>query len=56
MKKPLYEINTITGHFKSGKKFNNETHGLIVKSNGNTATYLPKVFKNSIQNGISIKK
>ena len=47
MKLPISPLDKNTGMFiDSRKKFNNKTHGIIIKSNGNRATYLPNVFEN----------
>jgi len=41
---PLQPVNN-NGLLPSGEPFNNNVYGLIVDSNGQRATYLPKVFK-----------
>jgi hypothetical protein len=54
MQQPLYKIDPDTGLIPElGTYFNNNKYGLIVHhSNGNKATYLPKVFEKISWNGI----
>ena len=54
MQQPLYKIDPDTGLIPElGTYFNNNKYGLIVHhSNGNKATYLPKVFEKINWNGI----
>ena len=58
MKSPIIPLDNKGNFLNSQKKFNNKTHGIIIKSNGNRATYLPNVFENMSWSDmiVSIKK